>query len=105
MSLESGGPIPGHKSHQKGVDVDLKTVNDEGNGVVIPTFNHPDYSLFMTQRLVNFIRTNGVLDVEFIFFNDKRVKGVTREANHDEHLHVRFREPYPIVRSRRFGSR
>jgi hypothetical protein len=100
ISLQSGGAIKGHASHQKGVDVDLKPVNEEGHGINV-TFRDPAYSLGMTQRLVEFIRTNGVLDVEFILFNDKRVTGVRPWPAHDEHLHVRFRAPYAIGGARR----
>ena len=42
------------------------------------------------QELVECIQSNGVLRVQFIFFNDSGIKGVRPQTGHHNHLHVRF---------------
>ena len=53
----------------------------------------PDYSQLLTQKLVNAIRANGILKVEYIFFNDPTIEGVRYWPNHNNHLHIRFYPP------------
>lgn len=54
---------------------------------------YPDYSQPLTQELVNIIRANGILKVQYIFFSDPAIRGVSYWPNHNNHLHVRF---YPL---------
>lgn len=92
ISLRGGGPMRGHKSHQKGVDVDIRLFRTDGREE--PTrYQLPEYSRAMTQELINLIRANGILGVRYIFFNDPRATGVKPWPNHDNHLHVRFIAP------------
>lgn len=92
LSLEGGGPIRGHRSHQRGVDVDIRPIRNDGvEGPVV--YQSPSYSRALTQQLVDLIRANGVLRVQYIFFNDPNVTGVRKWPNHDNHLHVRFYPP------------
>lgn len=92
ISLRGGGPIRGHVSHQKGVDVDIHLVRNDGREE--PTrYQLPQYSRAMTQELINLIRANGILGVRYIFFNDPKATGVKPWPNHDNHLHVRFIAP------------
>src|SRR5256885_7074362 len=89
ISFQGGGSINDHKSHQKGIDVDIRPVRNDGqeDGT---TFLSPTYSRPLTQELVNIIRANGILKVEFILFNDNKIKGMKPWKNHDNHLHVRY---------------
>jgi len=92
ISLQGGGPISGHASHQRGVDVDLRLMRNDGREE--PTvYQSAQYSRPLTQRLINIIRANGVLRVQYIFFNDPQATGVSPWPNHDNHLHVRFYNP------------
>lgn len=92
ISLQGGGPISGHKSHRQGIDVDIRPVrNDNKQGPI--TFRSPEYAQDLTQQLVDLIRVNGILRVQFIFFNDPAIKGVQHWPNHDDHLHIRFFSP------------
>lgn len=92
ISLRGGGPMRGHKSHQKGVDVDVRLVRNDRREE--PTrYQSPQYSRALTQELINRIRANGILGVRFILFNDPRATGVKPWPNHDDHLHVRFIAP------------
>lgn len=92
ISLQGGGPISGHASHQKGVDVDVRLMRNDGKEE--PTvYQSANYSRALTQQLIDLIRANGVLRVQYIFFNDPQAKGVSKWPNHDNHLHVRFYNP------------
>jgi peptidoglycan hydrolase-like protein with peptidoglycan-binding domain len=89
ISLQGGGPISGHASHQKGVDVDVRLMRNDGREE--PTvYQSANYSRALTQQLIDLIRANGVLRVQYIFFNDPQARGVSKWPNHDNHLHVRF---------------
>ena len=92
ISYRGGGPMRGHVSHQKGVDVDLHLVRGDGREEPV-TYHMATYSRALTQQLVDLIHGNGVLRVQYIFFNDPAVRGVRRWPNHDNHLHVRFFPP------------
>lgn len=89
ISLRCGGPIRGHKSHQKGIDADVRLMRNDGKAE--PTvYTSSNYSRALTQELVNLIHSNGVARVQFILFNDPQVTGVKKWPNHHNHLHVRF---------------
>lgn len=92
ISKLGGGLLPPHKSHQKGVDVDIRLMRNDG-GEARTTYQSQTYSRSLTQELVNLILNNGVMPVEFILFNDPQVTGVRPWPSHDNHLHVRFRLP------------
>lgn len=93
ISFMSGGTMPPHKSHQKGVDVDIRPVRNDGKEGST-NYQFYNYSRTLTQNLVDFIRDNGILPVRYVFFNDPSVSGVTKELGHDNHLHIRFSALY-----------
>ncbi len=102
ISLNGGGDIPGHGSHETGRDVDLRPVQKNGKEGPV-TWHSPQYSRALTQELVDLLRVNGVVQVKLIFFNDPQIEGTSYWVNHDNHLHVRFhfadeRPGYPIAR-------
>lgn len=88
ISLPHGGPIPGHRSHQRGVDVDIRVVRNDGREAPVKYWDSA-YSRSRTQELVNRLLATGEVDV--IFFNDPHVEGVRPWPNHDHHMHVRFK--------------
>ncbi len=92
ISLQGGGKMDGHASHQLGLDIDIGLMRSDGveSGT---TYKERAYSRSLTQELVNLIRANGILRVQYIFFNDPQVTGVSKWPNHDNHLHVRFYPP------------
>ncbi len=90
ISKKGGGPVPPHKSHQTGLDVDFRLLRTDGARIGI-TFRDPNYSLARTQELINTILNNSVLSVALILCNDNRLKGVQPWPGHDDHLHVRFK--------------
>jgi N-acetylmuramoyl-L-alanine amidase-like protein/penicillin-insensitive murein endopeptidase len=89
ISKNGGGPISGHASHQKGVDVDVRLPRNDGKEQATK-YQNASYSRQRTQRLVDLFRGNRVFPVKVIFFNDPAVTGVSPWPNHDNHLHVRF---------------
>ena len=82
----------GHKSHQLGVDVDIRPLRNDGQEGPV-RYQSGEYSRALTQQLVNIVRANSILPVKLILFNDPAVTGVSAYPNHDDHLHVRFQPP------------
>lgn len=89
ISKLGGGKLPGHASHRKGVDVDVRVPRNDAQESA-SNYKHSSYSRARTQKLVNLFRQNGIIPVTHIFFNDPQVSGVSQWPNHDNHLHVRF---------------
>ncbi|MEZ0228324.1 MAG: penicillin-insensitive murein endopeptidase [Planctomycetota bacterium] len=89
LSLENGGPISGHSSHQNGVDGDFRMPRKDGaNSPVV--IGDPNYDMMATQNQMNFIRRE--CKVTLILFNDSNVGGVRYWPNHANHFHVRVSE-------------
>ncbi|HEY9852945.1 MAG TPA: penicillin-insensitive murein endopeptidase [Leptolyngbyaceae cyanobacterium] len=92
ISLQGGGPMHPHKTHQHGLDVDIALVANTNEEIGL-TWKDTKYSRQRTQELVNLIRNNPNLGIRTILFNDPEVPGVQRWAGHDDHLHVSFLSP------------
>lgn len=78
----------GHKSHRKGLEVDVRPLRKDGRHVPV-TFLSPDYDRYATQRLIQLFR-NSVAASLVIFFNDGKIPGTRPLKNHDDHFHVQF---------------
>lgn len=89
ISKRGGGPISGHASHQKGVDVDVRLIRRDG-AERATRYQDASYSRELTQDLINLFRENRMFPVKVVFFNDPHAHGVSEWPNHDNHLHVRF---------------
>src|SRR6266851_2186793 len=59
ISKRGGGPMPGHASHQRGVDADIRPARSDGHETAV-SYQSAAYSRALTQELVNLIRGNGV---------------------------------------------
>ena len=92
ISLDGGGPMPPHRTHQDGLDVDFRPVRGDGREAPV-TWRDGAYSRAATQRLVDLLLGNRVLGVQRILFNDPAVTGVRAFLGHDDHLHVRLLPP------------
>jgi len=92
ISKQGGGQISGHVSHRKGIDVDIRPLRNDGQEQPV-TIHQDAYSQALTQELVDLMDANPVLSVQFVFFNDPDIQGAQHEANHDNHLHIRFHLP------------
>lgn len=85
ISLENGGRMPPHSSHQRGVDVDVRPMRSDGREAGV-TIHQSAYSRSRTQALVSDFRRE--LSIRIILFNDSGVSGVRYWSGHDNHFHV-----------------
>ncbi|MCO5165604.1 MAG: penicillin-insensitive murein endopeptidase [Planctomycetes bacterium] len=88
LSLQNGGPIPGHKSHQVGIDVDVRPVRTDKARQPV-TINDKEYSQQHTRTLIGLFQSE--LQIALILFNDSKIPGVRHWPNHHNHFHARVR--------------
>ena len=98
--LEHGGNIPGHLSHEVGLDIDVRLMRDDENQCRYGSNYHfSSYDRTATRALIRAIRATAPGHVKLIYFNDPVLikEGlVTRFTGHDDHLHIRYCVPaYP----------
>lgn len=95
--FEHGGDIPGHASHEVGLDIDIwpiRTDNAQCTAGRI-TWESGTYDRAATRQLVQAIRAAAPGHVKAIWFNDPVLIGeglTSTQANHDNHLHIRYCE-------------
>jgi peptidoglycan hydrolase-like protein with peptidoglycan-binding domain len=98
VSLEHGGDIPGHLTHEVGLDADLRPMrkaNDQCTSRT--TWRMSAYDRAATRALVIAIRAATPGHVQFILFNDPVLIGeglTTYHSAHDDHLHVMLCEAW-----------
>jgi len=97
VSFELGGPIPGHVSHQVGLDVDVRPLRRANDQCAIAgtTWRSSAYDRAATRAMILKFRASGAGHVKLIYFNDPILiaEGLTTwHTGHDDHLHVRFCE-------------
>lgn len=88
VSLENGGEISGHASHERGIDADIALPRNDGHELPRVDRFDREYSRAGTQKLVDLFRAE--LPVKVIYFNDRSVSGVSPWPSHDNHFHVRI---------------
>jgi peptidoglycan hydrolase-like protein with peptidoglycan-binding domain len=97
VSFEHGGPIPGHETHRRGLDVDvrpLRKANDQCS-VAGTTWRSTAYDRAATRQMIQRFRAVAPGHVKVIYFNDPILIGeglTTWFSGHDDHIHVRFCE-------------
>ena len=132
LSVYGGGTTPGHKSHKKGIDIDIRPIlNIKGARSIDITMlqaNTPFYDQTLTKELINrllkikYLDSYGIettqLALDKIYFNDSDFNiefpgKVNYSDGHGNHLHIRFnvpervkkeRESTPIENSRTFTA-
>ncbi|WP_351234039.1 penicillin-insensitive murein endopeptidase [Streptomyces sp. NPDC002133] len=95
-SWEHGGDIPGHASHEVGLDIDIWPVRTDSAQCTAGriTWQSATYDRAATRQLVQAIRAAAPGHIDLIFFNDPTLisEGLTTQyPNHDNHLHIRYR--------------
>jgi murein endopeptidase len=102
ISLEHPGDIPGHVSHERGLDVDvrlLRKANDQCSWG--SRWNYTTYDRAATRAMIKKFRSLGAGHIKVIYFNDPVLirEGLTKwYSGHDDHIHVRFCEKiHPIA--------
>ena len=100
--FEHGGDIPGHESHERGLDVDIRIMRRDNRQCQWGgTYRMSVYDRTATRALVKAIRATAPGHVKVIYFNDPVLirEGLTRYyTGHDDHVHVRYCERvYPLA--------
>lgn len=96
VSLEHGGDIAGHVSHEVGLDADIRPVRlDSAQCTAGCRWDQSCYDRDGTRELVNALRAKAPGHIRLILFNDPVLiqEGLTTYyENHDNHLHIRYCE-------------
>jgi hypothetical protein len=87
LSIAGGGDF-GHKSHRKGLEVDVRPLRGDGLHIPVSYLSH-DYDLDATRVLIHLFRACTGYPL-VVFFNDIRIPGTHPLAGHDNHFHVQF---------------
>lgn len=85
ISLEHGGPMPPHQTHQNGRQADIRPLRTDGLPAPV-SITDSTYSRERTQLLVKSFLAHR--NVHRILFNDTAIKGVHFFPGHHNHLHV-----------------
>lgn len=91
ISKKGGGPMPPHKSHQLGVDVDVRPMRKDGENAPV-TIADSQFDRELTTELIKVWWR--LAPTQAVFFNDQSVidAGLSRFVNgHHNHFHVRLR--------------
>ncbi len=102
IGFEHGGNIPGHQTHEQGMDVDIRPMRDANDQCRWGTnWRFASYDRSATRALVKAIRATALGHVKLIYFNDPVLirEGLTKWYDgHDDHLHIRYCEKvYPVA--------
>lgn len=96
IGFQHGGNIPGHVTHEQGLDVDVRPMRKADDqctwGV---SWRWSTYDRSATRDLIKAIRATAPGHVKLIYFNDPVLikEGLVRwYAGHDDHLHIRYCE-------------
>ncbi len=95
VSLQHGGNIPGHMTHEVGLDMDIMAIRRDRHGCWGTRWWSASYDRTATIALIKIIRATAPRHIKLIYFNDPTLirAGYTRYyAGHDDHMHVRFCE-------------
>ncbi len=90
ISTKNGGWMAPHQSHQKGVNVDIRLIRNDGQ-LGNTTYTSSTYSRDLTRKLIKAIKATG--SVSSILFNDPVLinEGLcSKYDGHDDHLHVTY---------------
>lgn len=104
ISHKGGGPMPPHKSHKLGIDVDVRPLRKDGKNASV-TITDPQYDRTTTTELIKLWWKKA--PVQAIFFNDPEViqKNLSRFVDgHNNHFHVRLRTKGATIRIGDRGS-
>jgi hypothetical protein len=96
VSFEHGGDMPGHETHERGMDVDVRIMRrDEHQCQWGGNYRMAVYDRSATRAFIRAVRAAAPGHIKVIYFNDPVLirEGLTRwYAGNDEHVHVRFCE-------------
>ena len=95
--FEHGGDIPGHASHDNGMDIDIWPIRTDNGQCTAGriTWESTTYDRAATRQLIQAVRAAAPGHVKYIWLNDPTLisEGLTQQwPAHDNHLHVRYCE-------------
>lgn len=88
LSLQNGGDISGHRSHETGRDADIRPMRRDGREGPVTRFQRA-YSRGLTRELIRELKTQ--VRERVVLFNDLFVGGVVPFPGHDNHFHLSIR--------------
>lgn len=88
ISLANGVDHPDHRSHQSGLEVDIRPIRKDGLRQPV-TWRDSQYDRDATAKLVRLFHEYGFASA--IYFNDASIPFTSRMAHHDNHFHVELR--------------
>jgi peptidoglycan hydrolase-like protein with peptidoglycan-binding domain len=97
LSWQHGGNIPGHATHEVGLDVDIGLIRRDGRHCrrLGLSYKQAQYDRAATRELIKAIYATARGQLKLIYFNDPvlvREGLVVRYPNHNDHMHVRYCE-------------
>lgn len=96
VSLEHGGDIAGHVTHERGLDVDIRPLRRANDQCTRRTrWSDRGYDRAATRAMIKAFRALSPGHIRLVYFNDPVLirEGLTRwHAGHDDHVHVRLCE-------------
>ncbi|MEA2520097.1 MAG: hypothetical protein QOF49_2177 [Chloroflexota bacterium] len=102
ISFEHPGDIPGHATHERGLDIDIRPLRKANDQCTWGTrWSYSTYDRAETRAMIKKFRTVATGHIKVIYFNDPVLIGeglTTWYPGHDDHVHVRFCEKvHPIA--------
>jgi peptidoglycan hydrolase-like protein with peptidoglycan-binding domain len=96
VSLEHGGDIPGHETHERGLDIDIRMMRRANDQCTWGSrWFYSTYDRAATRAMINAFRAASPGHIKLVYFNDPVLikEGLTTWfSGHDDHVHVRFCE-------------
>ena len=78
-----------HRSYRSGLDVDVRPLRRDGKNMRVTRFDKL-YDRDATAKLIGLFLNSG--EVNVVYFNDLRIRGVKFLVGHDDHFHVTVRK-------------
>lgn len=88
ISLKDGAPFPPHRTHQSGLEVDIRPLRRDGKETPVNIY-WKEYDRKATLALVEAVWSTGL--VFKVGFNDRSIPRTVFIPGHDDHLHIVLR--------------
>ena len=88
ISLAEGVDHPDHKSHESGLEVDIRPLRKDGKEIGCTRFD-AEYDREGTAKLIGLFYQHPM--VALVAFNDRQIHRVRPVRGHDNHFHVEVR--------------
>jgi penicillin-insensitive murein endopeptidase len=90
ISLAGGGAYEPHRSHKKGLEVDVRPVRKDGKRTAVSWQSTDQYDQAATANLIALFRAYP--GVGKVYFNDPDLRHLSLpQSNHDNHFHVELK--------------